>query len=368
MRIGFDAFPAVNSLGGVGSYARYLLRALLELDVRDEDEIVAYVPSQTNRESRIRDLEGFANFRLRRTGKNLMRWCGGIDGLDLYHGTNFKTQTRGRSGAVVTIHDLWLDRFPEYSKKLFGQKWSFYRTRRRALLAEHVITVSQYSAQDIQELFGVPENRISVIWNGVSKEYWPDKTDESRGGLSSRFAIQPPYILFVGGADPRKNHQTLFRAYAKADSLHKTHVLVAIGNPVHKMGTIVGTSEMLGIRDRIISLQGLSVGDMRSLYSHAELFVFPSWYEGFGFPVLEAMACGVPVITSKGTALQEVAGQAALLVDPGNEEELSQAMVTVIQDQELQRSMREKGLVRAKEFTWERAARQTWDVYREVCQ
>lgn len=367
MRIGFDAFPAVNSLGGVGSYAHCLLRALLELGIRDEDEIVAYFPSQTNRESSIRDLEGYPHLRLRKTGKHWMKWCGGIDELDLYHGTNFKTQTRGRSGAVVTIHDLWLDRFPEYSKKLFGQKWSFYRTRRRALLAEHVITVSQHSAQDIQELFGVPENRISVIWNGVSKEYWPDKTDESRGVLSSRFGIQAPYILFVGGADPRKNHQTLFRAYAKADSLHKTYVLVVIGNPVHKMGTIVGTSKTLGIRDRVISLQGLSVEEMRSLYSHADLFVFPSRYEGFGLPVLEAMACGAPVITSRKTSLQEIVDQAAVLVDPGDDEELRHAMITVLQDQELQDSMRVKGLERAKQFTWERAARQTWDVYRQLC-
>ena len=366
MRIGFDAVPAIHSYGGVGNYSRWLLQGLMALPT--QGEIIAYIPSGSHGPIEFPTDQGNMQIRFKETNQVLKNWYGGGKELDLFHGTNFKAQVRGRYGSVVTIHDLWLDRCPQYSKKLFGQTFSFYRTRARTKRASHVITVSQHSAKEIQELYGVEPKDISVIWNGVSQEFWPDQQENAKGNLLGRFGIGTPYILFVGGAEPRKNHQTLFRAYARHTSLQGTHCLVVIGNPHHWMGSIEQTSNELGIEAQVISLQGLSMSDMRFLYSHADVFVFPSLYEGFGFPVLEAMACGVPVITSKGTSLQEIAESAAILVDPRNDEELGCAMQHVIADQETQQTLKRKGLDWARTFTWKRAAEQTWEVYSRMCQ
>ena len=366
MRIGFDAFPAIHSYGGVGNYSRWLLKGLVSLPVKGE--IIAYIPNRAIKQIDLPPCHGNMQVKFRETSVFLKSWYGGGKDLDLFHGTNFKAQAKGRYGSVITIHDLWLDRCPQYSKKLLGQKLSFYRTRSRTKQASHVITVSHHSATEIQELYGIDAKQISVIWNGVSQEFWPEKMETSGEHLRGRFGIDGPYILFVGGAEPRKNHQVLFRAYARHSTLQRTHCLVVIGNPHHWMGTLDQTSKDLGIHHRVVSLQGLSVSDMRCLYSHADVFVFPSLYEGFGFPVVEAMACGVPVITSKGTALQEIADSAAVLVDPHNDEELGCAMQHVIEDQETRCTLKRKGIARAKTFTWERAAEQTWQVYSRICQ
>jgi len=365
MRIGFDAFPTLSSFGGVGNYARSLLRALLEL--QSGDEFVGYIPKGPGGPKDRGERELFPQLRWREVGKPWFGQCGWLDALDLYHGTNFKVQTRGRYGTIVTIHDLWLDRYPEHSKKFFGQHWSSLRTRRQARLADRVITISHHSAQDIQEIFGIPSERISVILNGVSSDFWPDQSTTGFSTLRAQYGIpQAPYVLFVGGADPRKNHRTLFQAYANLPSLRRTHYLVVIGNPIHRSGTVRGTCQELGIEDRVIVTGSVPLAHIRLLYSHADLFVFPSLYEGFGFPVLEAMACGAPVITSNSTALPEVAGDAAILVNPENEGELGSAMFRALEDPALQMTLRTRGFERAKQFSWEKAARQTLEVYREV--
>ncbi len=366
MRIGIDAFPIIQNYGGISSYARNLLRGLLALD--SGDEFFAYVAMQTPRWRELKAWEGSSRLKRVEVRRPLFRWRGRLDKLDLYHGTNFKVQTMGRSGAIVTIHDLWLDRHPQYSKKLFGQRLSFIRTRRRAWRTARVITVSEYSARDIQELYGLPRERISVIPHGVSPDFRPER-DESRFlKLRSQYDISAgPYILFIGGADPRKNHVTLFRAYAQKLALQQSHSLVIVGNPFHRLGSIMESARSLGISDRVVWTGSVPNDDLRLFYSHADLFVFPSRYEGFGLPVLEAMACGVPVITSNTTSLPEVAGDAAILINPEDPVELAETMVRVLADTSLRKTLKKRGIERARQFTWARTARQTLAVYRDVC-
>ncbi|MGH8596908.1 MAG: glycosyltransferase family 4 protein, partial [Gammaproteobacteria bacterium] len=177
-----------------------------------------------------------------------------------------------------------------------------------------------------------------------------------------------PFILFVGGADPRKNHRTLVRAFAKRADELKGCRLVLIGDQTHRFGNMAETIAQCGVEGRVICPGRLTIEDITRMYSHADLFVFPSLYEGFGMPVIEAMACGAPVVTSNRTALPEVAGGAALLVNPDDDEELAEAMVNILRDASLRESLRAKGFERAKQFTWERAARQTLAVYKELCQ
>jgi glycosyltransferase involved in cell wall biosynthesis len=140
-----------------------------------------------------------------------------------------------------------------------------------------------------------------------------------------------------------------------------------VGEPVNRFGDMMATTHTLGLEHRVVLTGTLSVTDMRLLYSHAAVFVFASLYEGFGMPVLEAMACGAPVITSNTTALPEVAGDAAVLVNPEDPEELADAIIRVLEDSALRATLKERGFERAKQFTWERAAQRTVAVYREIC-
>ncbi|MEK6618013.1 MAG: glycosyltransferase family 1 protein [Nitrospirota bacterium] len=367
MRVGFDGNPIFGNRGGVGWYTYYLLRALL--DLKEDVEFVGYVKPGSLRTGVLKEWETDSRLRWVEAGRLTIPWRGTSDRLDLYHGTNFRMQTRGRCSGVVTIHDLWLDRSPRYSTKLFGQRASFFRTKLTAWRARKVITVSEYSARDIELLYGLPRDRIAVIPNGVSEDFRPTRDAAALEDLRRRLALPTDrFILFVGGADPRKNHQTLLKAYARRSVPLKAHTLVMVGEPVHRFGDIMETARVCGLENRVVCAGRLSVADMRLLYSHAAVFVFPSVYEGFGMPVLEAMACGAPVITSNTTALPEVAGDAAVLVNPEDAEELANEMIRVLENSALRDTLRAKGFQRVKQFTWERAAHRTMAVYREVCE
>jgi glycosyltransferase involved in cell wall biosynthesis len=368
MRIGIDAGPMTRSRGGIGWHTYHLLHSLIELKP-DDVEYVAYVEPGTLRD--LAEKEPWVlhpNLHWKEVHRWMMPWQGRRDGLDLFHGPNFKLRTRGRYGGVVTIHDLWLDRFPQYSRKALGQAYSFRRTKRMALRAAKVITVSQYSARDIAELYGVPNDRIAVIYNGVSDAFQPGPHPAALDALRRRFGWgTAPYILFVGGADPRKNHETLVRAYASRLPALKEYTLVMVGRAEHRFGNIANTAAACGVSERVLCTGPLNLDEMKVLYAHAEVFVLPSIYEGFGMPVLEAMACGTPVITSNTTSLPEVAGDAAALVDPWSVEGLADTLVRVMEDPMRRATLRARGFLRSKEFTWRRAAHETLEVYREVC-
>jgi glycosyltransferase involved in cell wall biosynthesis len=336
--------------------------------LKEDIELVGYVGPGSLQNGVPAGWPGKADIRWVETGRWLMPWRGKLDKLDLYHGTNFKMKTTGRFGGVVTIYDLWMDRHPEYSPKLLGQRISSLRTGRTMRRARKVMTISEFSAGEIKSLYGLPSNRIAVIPCGVSGDFRPRRDAAEFGALRRRIGLpEAPFILFVGGADPRKNHRALVRAFARRADEFKGRQLVLVGDSVHRFGDMAQTIAQCGVEGRVICPGRLPIEDITRLYSHADLFVFPSLYEGFGMPVLEAMACGAPVVTSSRTSMPEVAGEAALLVNPENDDELAEAMVRILRDTPLRESLRAKGFERAKQFTWERAARQTVEVYKEVC-
>lgn len=365
MRVGIDANPIIGDRGGVGVVTDHLLRGLL--DLKEDLDLVAYVPPGTLRNGTFEGWPAVPRLQWVEAGRWQMGGRGNADRLDLFHGTNFKMRTRGRCGGIVTIHDLWLDRHPEFSTKFLGQRLSFFRTRRTSRQARMVVAVSEFAAREIHDLYGLPENRIRVVWNGVSSELRSRPCPEAVQAVRDTFGIaHRPYILFVGGADPRKNHRTLVRAFARCREELKDHVLVLVGDAVHRFGSYQASVRAEGLEDAVRCPGRVSAEDLRLLYSGAAVFVFPSLYEGFGMPVLEAMASGTPVITSDSTSLPEVAGDAALLVNPESPDHLKTALVRVLKDEDLRQSLRAKGLERVKSFTWERTARQTFAVYREV--
>ncbi|HLZ34501.1 MAG TPA: glycosyltransferase family 1 protein [Nitrospira sp.] len=366
MRIGFDATPIAEDRGGVGWHVYYLLRSLLAL--KQDLEIVAYLRPGTTPPGEMRAWTGGERLRWVESSKWAMRWRGTADRLDLYHGPNFRVHTTGRYGSVVTIHDLWLERFPQYSPKLLGQWLSSQKTKRTARDARKVITVSEFSAGELTELYGIPRRQIAVIHNGVAEDFRPYRDDGAMAALRQRIGLtQERYILFIGGADPRKNHRVFLEAASLVRTSLQGKTLLLVGSTSHPFGSYEATAKSFGLEGQVLCPGRLPMEDLRLLYSYTDLFVFPSLYEGFGMPVLEAMACGAPVITSRTTALGEVAGDAALLIDPTDAQELSKTMEVVLENESVRSSLTAKGFERVRKFSWEQAARQTLAVYKDVC-
>lgn len=366
MRIGFDANPMVGDMGGVGWHSYHLLRTML---ARQEDiDFVAYAKPGAEQPDSVKAWPGVERLQWENSSRWGMAKRGSSDQLDLYHGTNFRMQTVGRFGGLVTIHDLWLDRHPEYSKKMLGQWPSSFKTRQTALRARKTITVSEFSARELVELYGLKREHIRVIPNGVSEDFVPRLDESAMAELRKRIGLKAErYVLFIGGADPRKNHQTFLEAAEKVRKKLGSRMLVLVGSPIHPFGDYEKMARRRSLSENVLCPGRLSTNDLQLLYSSTDLFVFPSLYEGFGMPVLEAMACGAPVLTSNSTALAEVAGDAAVLVDPQDARGLGEAMIRVLEDEPLRAALKVKGFERAKQFSWEQAAAKTVALYWEVC-
>ena len=365
-RVGFDARPVRSAYSGIGQYVRQLFPAMFQIN--PTIEWVAY--TSTKQPENLSGLEAMASLHIQASQR---QWVSGRMGnfhepLDLFHGTNFKAPNYGQKKTVLTIHDLWLDRNPEYSKKFFGQRLSSWKTRRGAVRAEKIIAVSKFSRKEIHEVFDIPLDKIAVIYHGCTHDMFQDCDENTGRELRDRLGLSDrPFIVFVGGAEPRKNHRLLFEAFAKSRRLVKEFSLVAIGDETVRSSSLRQTAQALGLLD-IAKFPGiLSTEDLRKLYSHAHVLVFPSLYEGFGIPILEAMACGTPIITGQTAAMPEVAGDAALYVNVHDVEQLREVLEKLVHDRELQEELRQKGFERVKHFTWERAARETLAVYQEMC-
>jgi glycosyltransferase involved in cell wall biosynthesis len=214
------------------------------------------------------------------------------------------------------------------------------------------------------DVFGLSPGHIVVVPNGVSEDFAPRRDADAFLALKQRIGLADDrFLLFVGGADPRKNHRIVLEAASLMPNRLAGRTLVLAGSPVHAFGSYERTAASYGLTKQVLCPGRLSQAELRLLYSHAEVFLFPSLYEGFGMPVLEAMACGAPVITSKTTALGEVAGDAAILVDPLNARELADGLSRVLESESLRAALTAKGFARAKEYTWSHAAAQTLGLY-----
>ncbi len=366
MRIGFDANPMVGDKGGVGWHTYHLLRTML---ARQEDiDFFAYAKPGTEQPDSVRTWQGVKHLQWVNSSRWRMAKRGSTDQLDLYHGTNFRMQTVGRFGGVVTVHDLWLDRHPEYSKKLLGQGLSTFKMRQTVVRAMKIITVSEFSARELMELYRLKREHIRVIPNGVSDDFSPRRDEQAMAELRKQIGLKAEhFVLFIGGADPRKNHQTFLAAAELVRKELGSRMLVLVGSPVHPFGNYEETARRRSLTEKVLCPGRLSTNDLQLLYSSADLFVFPSLYEGFGMPVLEAMACGAPVLTSNSTACAEVAGDAAVLADPQDARALGEAMIRVLDDESLRDALKAKGFARAKQFSWDHAATKTIALYRELC-
>jgi len=287
------------------------------------------------------------------------------DRLSLLHGLAYATPLFSRVPTVVTVHDLSFLLYPQSFRpgnRLYLSRITAQSCRR----ASRVIAVSKATARDIVQLLDVPESKIDIVYNGVDSIYQPlpsAEVEEYR-----RQAGWPDhFMLMVGTIEPRKNHIILLDAYARyRQSVQNPIPLLIGGGKGWYFEQVFERVKVLGLEQHVHFLGFVAIETLPWLYNAADLFVYPSRYEGFGLPVAEAMACGTPAITSTSSSLPEVAGDAALMVDPDDSEALAQVMADVMNDQQRRDAMRNAGLAHATHFRWTATADATAKIYANV--
>jgi glycosyltransferase involved in cell wall biosynthesis len=285
--------------------------------------------------------------------------------LDVFHSTAYVLPLICPTRSVVTVHDLTFMLMPEAFRR-GNRAYLTTMTRLAVHRADRVIAVSESTKRDVVRLLGVPESKVTVIYHGIEPEFRPLPPDEV-AAFRTRHGLPDRYALYVGTLEPRKNLPNLLRAYALARSKRGvTAPLVLGGGKGWGYESIFQLVEELGLRDSVRLPGYLPLADLPLWYNGASLFVYPSRYEGFGMPALEAMACGAPVLTTRASSLPEVVGDAGLLVGPDDVEGMADAIAAVLNGGTLGERLRSDGLGRAGGFSWAEAAKQTVAVYREL--
>jgi len=379
MRIAIDARWIFPEISGIGQYTSELIRHLALQDTENEYVLIF---SDATVLSRILGTWGnelpdrfvaeltphgvFSPWSQVRMPGQLKKW-----GIDLYHSPNymipfcaFPRSRKGKIKCVTTVHDVIPLLFPGHAPKSRKSKLFplFVRTMREVgIRSNAIITVSRTSARDIIEHLRIPvesADRVHAIYNGVSDSFRPAKRESGE-------TKEPKTILYVGRSDPYKNLVILIKAFANVrESLSSPIELQIIGPPDARYPEALDLAEERGLGDAVKWTGYLSDEKLVRAYQRADILVHPSRYEGFGLQVLEAMACGVPVISSNAGALKEVVGDAGITVGPDDLDGYMLNIKKVLGDPELARALSEKGIQRAKEFSWARTARETLGVYR----
>lgn len=368
MRIGIDYTAAVRQTAGIGRYTRLLIQTLARLD-REGDYLLFSAGRQP---------EGAAwpeNFALRQlplSDRHMaiiwqrlrlplpIEWLTGR--LDLFHSPDFVLPPVRRARTLLTVHDLSFMRYPECSSPPL-LAYLIEAVPRSVAAADRILADSECTRQDLIALLGVPAERIDVVYAGVEDRFRPQSA-EAVDAAKARYGIERPYILGLGTLQPRKNFARLIEAYALVRQREGIpHTLVIGGGEGWLSEGIHETIDRLGLREVVRLIGFVDDQDLPALYTGADLFAFPSLYEGFGIPVLEAMGCETPVVTSRASSLPEVAGEAALLVDPLDVEELADALTRGLGDLELRTKLVAAGKGQVSRFTWQAAAQSLLRVY-----
>jgi glycosyltransferase involved in cell wall biosynthesis len=373
MRVGLDGYPLAKPRTGVGHYTLELARALALISPTDHFELVSPAPfnaavlDELNRDN----LPNLSTINAKASSIRGHWWALGLPlyarkaSFDLFHGTNYDVPLWNSRRTVVTIHDL--------SALLHPEKHLARLARRARLrlpvvvkLASAIITHTESVKREICEHLGVKASKVTAIPSAARRCFQPmafAQTAEAR----TRYGVEDDFLLFVGTLEPRKNLLTLLKAFEQI--LRQTSFrpqLVIAGGEGWLMDEMFSFINNAGISDRLLLTGYLSDEDLRALYSSCRVFIYPSSYEGFGLPPLEAMACGAPVIAGRISALKETLGSAAILIDPLDVEALATSIVKLLRDENQRHQLASGGLRQAGKFSWERTAQLTFDVYNDL--
>ena len=368
-RVGIDARKLTDF--GIGSYVRNLIESIarrpeaqayaFRIYVRGEDR--GALPELPENFTVVEeDSPGYSISELTRFAWRLLR-----DRLDLFHATHYVIPPLARARAVVTIHDIIHVLYPQFLPNRAALIYARVMIRRALKRADRILTVSYNSKRDLVDYFGIPPARIDVVYNGVASRFRADVPRAERDRVAARYGLPRPYLLFLGGEKPHKNVRNVIRAFAEARRERALpHCLVLAGPMPRNRNRVEALISALEL-DGCVQRPGVvPEEDLPGLYAGADAFLYPTLYEGFGLPVIEAMACGVPVLTSSTSALQEVAGGYAYLVDPMDVSAIARGIVTLATDPARRAEFAELGRRRARDFSWDRAAEQTLQIYAEA--
>jgi glycosyltransferase involved in cell wall biosynthesis len=283
--------------------------------------------------------------------------------LDIVHSPDFICPRPGAWRSVITVHDLAFLRMPW---TVTGASRRYYGAIDRAVReADAVIAVSQSTARDLVELVDAQPEKISVVYEAAEATLGPMPADEAEAIVRERYDIVGPYVLFVGTLEPRKNLPRLIEAFALIRREFPVQLVIA-GGTGWLADAVFETVQRLAVTDGVCFLGDVPPSDLRPLYCAATVLALPSLYEGFGLPPLEAMACGTPVVVSSAGALPEIVGDAGVVVQAEDVEEIAQGLGWVLGNERFRAILAERGLARAAAFSWDRAARETMAVYERV--
>ncbi|MCL5292423.1 MAG: glycosyltransferase family 4 protein [Actinobacteria bacterium] len=378
MRIGFNGRYLQKTPSGIELYLLNLIDALIGMD--SGNEFFVFINSQPFESIEMKD-------RLDRSGAKIYptKWPSGSrvsrliwdyavlgkelgkERIDLFHGPSFSMPLTKVCPSVVTVHDLAFRYFPDSYTPINRY---YFKVLLPAVVrrVDMIVTDSESSKLDIVESFPIPDEKVAVVYPGIGPDFKVTDDADRLADVHRRLGISREYILNVSGLiTPRKNLTALFKSYSELRRTRAVdHQLVIVGSAGWSYSKIFEMVDELDLREDVIFTGSVSTDDLVAIYNGADLLVFPSWYEGFGFPVLEAMACGTPVVASNISSLPEIGGDACVLVDPADEDELADGIASLLRDGGLRNRLIGSGLHRAKSFSWSETARRTLEVYKRV--
>jgi glycosyltransferase involved in cell wall biosynthesis len=367
VRIGIDARKLHDF--GIGTYIRNLLRQLAHLDRATEFVLLSRPDDVTSLSGLGENFRAVAetagNYSLAEQFKiplALRR-----EGVTLFHAPHYVLPPLVHCRSVVTIHDCIHLMFPQYlpHKLAFGYARASIATASRR--ATRVLTVSESSKRDILRFVDLKPEKIDVIYNSYDPQFAVEPLEDVVVRVRERYQLHDEFVLYAGGVKPHKNLERLIEAFHLVRNRGLDHLkLVMIGDEISKYASLRRAVHRYQLHKYVRFHGHLSEDTLAVMYRLAGAFVFPSLYEGFGLPPLEAMASGTPVVTSNVSSLPEVAGDAAVLVDPYDPGAIADGIYRVLSDEGLRRSLREKGLARARQFSWETSVRRVRRIYQEV--
>ena len=374
MRIAIDYTAAVNQRAGIGRFVRNLVASLLALDVDDQFVLLhsspnpgaeVRVPRGPNVwTSELRFPERWLTILWHRLRVPLaVEWATGP--VDIFHAPDFVLPPVRRARRVLTVHDLAFLLYPECADARL-REYLMSVVPRSVRAADFVVADSANTQNDVICLLGADPARTAVVPGGVEPRFHPASA-EAVADLRRRLGLVEPFVLSIGMIEPRKNWQGLIRAYSIVRARQNLpHRLVLAGPPGWLSDSILEERDRSPFRNDVIFPGFVADEDLQTVYSAADVFAFPSFYEGFGLPPLEAMACGTPVVVSDAASLPEVVGGAGLMVPADDTEALASALERALLDELLRARLRADGLARAATFTWSAAAEALLAVYRQV--
>ncbi|NLH49182.1 MAG: glycosyltransferase family 4 protein [Myxococcales bacterium] len=375
MRIGINAQKALDRETGIGNYAFHLLKAFAKIPAANES-IRLFLLNGEEKVRRFQPESAIDSTEWPGKG-SVPRICweqlvlpgrAARAGMDVLHYLDHAAPLfNKRLPIVITVHDLAFYRLP----LMYDTRRRYYKQYvglRSIRLADHIITISNSTKRDIMELAGIDDSKITVINYGLSSIF-QNVTNEIKENIKIRYDLLQPFFLFVGTLQPRKNIENILAAFSlMLQNKPLPHELLLAGGEGWLTGDLVAAAGRYNVADRVRLLGSVPHDDLSGLYGNATALVYPSWYEGFGLPPLEAMACGTPVIVSQTASLPEVVDNAGILVHPGDVQGLAEAMGRLATDEAYRTKYSKLGPVQAAKFSWDDCARRTYQVYQQVHQ